>query len=466
VNLSSEAPDIPDDFFIGYAKLIPPLGTDFSITECAALCEAPTLQAALLCAQRAALQCIATDWQPPGQGDLATPVPPAVRPPGRGHTPTFVNTQQEATVNCPDGTPFTYTIPAGVFFGLSQSQADEAAQSFAQQQAVIHQICLSPIQNRVCVDTPYNATITASSRFLARAPSFDVWELTSGQIPPGLTIPEFIVTTGLVRGGTIHLQGTPTVPGIYNFSIGITLPNGDFQNVPYTIAVMGITNGLALPDGAVGQAYSQNVNSGGVTNPIFSVESGALPDGLSLDGGGIIFGTPTVADDFHFTLGVTEAGTGITCTSTAAISVVAVGINWNDLVYDPPLVNSGASSGGGTGANFTASAAGAGGSPATYVQRANVTYTGDATNCNLHIDYVNGLGGDTGGVTFSIFDTTNSIAIITGGLLSGDPSGPYDFPFVIPLSAGINYRLTFQASIPNAGAFRSCSFTGSLTPAF
>lgn len=341
VNLSSEAPDQPSFFSIGYAYATPPLGYTFDRTNCAALCESVTSQeAANLCAYLAALQCVTTDWTTPGDGSAATPVPPAVSPRGNGHAPFFLNTQQEGTANCADGLPFTYTVPAGVYGGLSQSQADEAAASAALSLAQIHLLCLSNIQNSVCVDTAYNATITASSQFLARPPGVDVWRI-DGELPPGITIPEFISTTGLVSGGVIHLQGTPTVPGTYNFTISIFLANGDSFSKPYTLNVAGITNGLALPDGKQGTAYSADVFSAGVTNPIFSLESGALPDGLSLDPGGIIFGTPTVADDFHFVLGMTEAGTGVTCNSPAAITVTG-GFNWNDVVFgilpDPQVV--------------------------------------------------------------------------------------------------------------------------------
>lgn len=332
VNLSSEAPDIPDFFSLGYAQAVPPLGTDFTKLDCLGLCVAPTQQGADLCAYLAALECITTFWQPPGDGSAQSTVPPPVRPPGRGRFAFFLNTEQDATVNCPDGLPFSYIVPAGKFGGFSQAQANTAAQSYGVAQAQLHLLCLSGIQASVCAGTPYNATITASSLFLAHAPGGDVWELTSGALPPGIDIPEFIFTTGIVTGGVIHLQGTCSNPGVYNFSIGITLPNGDSFNKPYQIKVAGITNSLDFADATPNTPYSQNIESLGVTNPIYSLDGGALPDGLALDSTGVIFGTPTVPGAFIFTLGVTEAGTGITCEAPGEI-LVAGNFNWNANIW-------------------------------------------------------------------------------------------------------------------------------------
>ena len=64
---------------------------------------------------------------------------------------------------------------------------------------------------------------------------------------------------------------------------------------------------VALPDGKVGEAYSQTLAATG-TNPItWSIETGTLPDGLTLVGD-TIKGTPSKAGEFKFTVKATNGG--------------------------------------------------------------------------------------------------------------------------------------------------------------
>ena len=65
----------------------------------------------------------------------------------------------------------------------------------------------------------------------------------------------------------------------------------------------------SLPDGTVGEAYSAFVMaSGGVKPYEWSIISGALPNGLTLDSvTGEIFGTPTTAETAVFTVAVTDS---------------------------------------------------------------------------------------------------------------------------------------------------------------
>ena len=73
--------------------------------------------------------------------------------------------------------------------------------------------------------------------------------------------------------------------------------------VPTKPAITTVT----LPDGKVGDAYSQTLAATG-TNPIaWSIEVGNLPDGLTLVGD-TIKGTPSKAGDFKFTVKATNSG--------------------------------------------------------------------------------------------------------------------------------------------------------------
>lgn len=314
-NLSAEAPDKRLFFSTAFVQLLPPLGTAWGQTFCSSVCESSTSQqAADLCATLQAEECVVSTWT--SGGTAAPPAPPPSEPQGNMQSPFFLNSPQDGTVFCPDGLPFTFTVPAGLFGDTSQGGADAKAQSLAVQLAGSHVICLGNITTQTCSGAPYNSTIVATGAFLATPPQGDFWDLVAGALPPGLTMP-----TGFITGGQNTISGTPTTPGSYTFTVSIIDPSGDFQQKPYTISVAGIINSNPFPEGSSGAAYNQNVDSVGVTNPIFSLEAGSLPDGLSLDSGGIIFGTPTATGTFNFVLGVTEAGTGLTCEASGSITI-------------------------------------------------------------------------------------------------------------------------------------------------
>lgn len=74
-----------------------------------------------------------------------------------------------------------------------------------------------------------------------------------------------------------------------------------------------------LPDGVVGTAYSQTISASPGGTYTFTVSSGMLPDGLSLNPStGAITGTPTTAGLFNFTITATD-GNG--CTGRRAYSI-------------------------------------------------------------------------------------------------------------------------------------------------
>ncbi|MEA2024772.1 MAG: putative Ig domain-containing protein [Actinomycetota bacterium] len=76
---------------------------------------------------------------------------------------------------------------------------------------------------------------------------------------------------------------------------------------------------MSLPDGAVGVAYNAALTAtGGVTPYTWIVTTGTLPEGLTLDPGGTITGTPTTHESVSFTVQATDS---VTVAATKALSI-------------------------------------------------------------------------------------------------------------------------------------------------
>jgi endonuclease/exonuclease/phosphatase family metal-dependent hydrolase len=146
------------------------------------------------------------------------------------------------------------------------------------------------------------------------------WTHASGPLPPGLS---------LTSDGT--LSGTPSAPGTSVFTALVTDAGGRTDSRTLSLAVFETPTlqTSTLTDGYVGTAYSFRLAvSGGRTPLSGSIDSGALPPGLSLDSStGIISGTPSAAGTASFTVRVTDSDGR---TSTRALSLT---------VYRPPSVS-------------------------------------------------------------------------------------------------------------------------------
>jgi Putative Ig domain len=130
---------------------------------------------------------------------------------------------------------------------------------------------------------PYSATLAASGGV---APY--TWSLSSGSLPAGLTLDP---STGTITG-------TPAAPGTSPFTVAVTDSSNpaEFAAETLTIAVtepLKVTT-TSLPGAIAGAPYSATLAASGGTAPYtWSLSSGSLPAGLTLDPStGTITGTP------------------------------------------------------------------------------------------------------------------------------------------------------------------------------
>ena len=162
---------------------------------------------------------------------------------------------------------------------------------------------------------PYSATLAASGGTASY-----IYAITSGVLPAGLTLDP---STGQISGTLGATAATET------FTVSVSGADGATSSTTLTIAVNPppVITTTSLPAATVGAAYSATLAASGGTAPlVWSLTSGNLPSGLSLDPStGVISGNVSASappGTYTVTVAVTDAN-GAVATATVTLTVAA-----------------------------------------------------------------------------------------------------------------------------------------------
>ncbi|MEW6128144.1 MAG: putative Ig domain-containing protein [Acidobacteriota bacterium] len=165
------------------------------------------------------------------------------------------------------------------------------------------------------VNTAYSTTFAATGGVTPYS-----WSVVSGALPNGLQL----------NSATGVLNGTPTTTGSYTFTVQVS----DAQTPPATnakqfslvvnappVATLNITT-TSLPNGKIAVAYQQTLQAtGGVSPYSWSLASGALPKGLTLNSAtGVISGTPVKKGTWSFVARVRDSQ-AVPASDTQALTI-------------------------------------------------------------------------------------------------------------------------------------------------
>jgi hypothetical protein len=135
------------------------------------------------------------------------------------------------------------------------------------------------------------------------------WAVTAGSLPPGLALNQ---QAGNAAGGTPgNIGGIPVLAGLYSFTVTAMDSLGAKASQALSInvhlgALYIVTT--ALPPGTLGKVYqAQFVAAGGTGNYTWTLVSGSLPPGLTLNPDGSVTGILRGAGHYAFEVEVTES---------------------------------------------------------------------------------------------------------------------------------------------------------------
>ncbi len=276
---------------------------------------------------------------------------------------------------------------------------------------------LSPLAISTASPLPPGVAGTAYSQTLTAAGGVSpyTWQLTSGSLPPLLTLS----STGVI-------SGVPATPGFSAFTITVTDSASHTTSQAFSLTItlgpLAITTLATLPVGVVGASYSQTLAAtGGVPPYTWQVKLGAWPPGLVFSSGGAITGAPSQVGSFSFTVQATDS-------SSASVSRV-----FTLLVSAPGCASS---------LNYSGQAFGAPGGSGTVNVTAPSSCQWTASSQLSWVGITAGASGiGSGAVTFLV--AANSGAARSGSLAIAG------FPFTVEQTAASTSGLSVIGSLPH-----------------
>jgi hypothetical protein len=182
---------------------------------------------------------------------------------------------------------------------VTDSNRVTSTQSFAiRVNSLTLQITPASIPNGVA-NLPYSFALSAAG---GTAPYN--WSLSAGGL----------LSSFAIDPATGAITGTPTAPGVYEFTISVVDSNFGLatQNYQFTVESNNISiSTTSVPSATVGVAYDFGLLAANSTPPLtWTVTSGNLPPGIQLmASSGLLVGTPTAAGNYTFTAQVTDQTT-------------------------------------------------------------------------------------------------------------------------------------------------------------
>ena len=215
------------------------------------------------------------------------------------------------------GTPMTTVTNTPVTFKVTDSSTPALTATATSTLTITALLTITTTSlNNGVVGTAYSQTLIATGGTGAYT-----WQLTSGTLPPGLTLN---AATGVIGG--IPTAGVTATPLTFKVTDSSTPALTATATSTLTIAAQLTITTVSLNNGVVNAAYSQTlIATGGTGAYTWQLTSGTLPSGLTLNAAtGVIGGIPTAAvTATPLTFKVTDSSTSPQSTTASFTLTIA-----------------------------------------------------------------------------------------------------------------------------------------------